>query len=332
VLALTTFCDHVRGRGGGYRIAACASLVLGLACNELAVTLPGAALLLAWSFASGSIVARTRTALRQSAPLIVLVLLYVPFRYLLLARSDFPMPAVNAPRLGWHVPLNFVLLLRYLTKDTAALQLALAVLVVAGWAAALRAGDGGVGRLARNALATGGWLLCTMVPYLAAALVPPRAAIGMEAPFCLLLAAHLDPLIRAAVRDRRARLAEAALLALVVVAFPYAVLREQAAAPRGATNRELLRLLRDDGARLPFGACVRLLPAPDEPWTATDLYAVRFRTTGLLAVAYPGLHLELPGPPDQPPAWRTDCAAVLPIEVRHGAPSSRPTFALRRMP
>lgn len=333
VLALTAFADHARDRGGAIALViACASLVLGLVCNELVVTLPGPAVLLAWSFADGSAVARARAALRRSAPLIAIVLLYVPFRYLLIARPDFPMPAVNAPQLGWHVIANFVLLLRYLTKVDTPLATLYAAVVVAGWAVVLRAGADAPARLARQAGVTGGWLVCTMVPFLAAGLVPHRAAMVMEAPFCVLLGAHLDPLVRGAARAGRGRVAEAGLVALLLVAFPYAVVREQAAAPRGAMNRELLGLLRDEGARLPFGACVRLVPAPDESWTATELYAARFRATGLLAVSYPGLHLELPGPPDQPQVWRTDCAAVFAVELRHGAPSVRPTFALRRVP
>lgn len=332
VLALTTFADHARTPSTRSIALACASLVLGLLCNELAVTLPGAAVLIAWGLADGSPLERARLALRRGAPLIVVVLAYLPFRYLLMARPDFPMPAVNAPHPGWHVVSNFVLLLRYLTKLDTALALVLLMLIVASWVVTARRGDGAPARLARQVVVTGGWLLCTMVPFLAASLVPHRAAIVMEAPFCLLIGAHLDPLVRAAARAGRARLAEIGLLALVLLAFPYGVVREQARAPRGALNRELLGLLREDGARLPFGSCVRLVPAADEPWTATELYAVRFRATGLLAVSYPGLHLELPGPPDQPPAWRTDCAQVLEVEVRHGPPSVRPTFALRRSP
>ncbi|MBY0274866.1 hypothetical protein K2Z84_05970, partial [Candidatus Binatia bacterium] len=201
VLALTAFADHVRSRGGtSTLLLACASLLVGLACNELVVTLPGAAVLLAWALADGSAVARARAALRRSAPLIAIVLLYVPFRYLLIARPDYAMPAVNAPHLGWHVVGNFELLLRYLTNVDTLLATVYAAVAVAGWIVVLRLGAGAPARLARQAVAAGGWLLCTMVPFLAAALVPHRAAMVMEAPFCVLVAAHLDPLVRSAAR------------------------------------------------------------------------------------------------------------------------------------
>jgi hypothetical protein len=243
----------------------------------------------------------------------------------------YPTPALNVPHLGWHIPWNVVVFLRMLTKESAVLQAVVVLLVLGGWAVAARAGQGAVPALARRALVAGGWLLATMVPFVGAFFVPPRAAIVMQAPFCVLLAAHLDPLLSAARTPGTRRLAEGGALAFLLLAIPWAPLREQAAAPRGAMNGVLLDILEREAPPLPDGACVRLLPREGDVWTAGDLYALRFRTGGLLAVARTGLHLELPADPGAPPAWRGDCKGRLDVELLRGPPASRPTFELRRL-
>jgi len=331
LLALALFAGSLAGGRRSLAVASWAAMVLALLSNELAVTLPGPAVLLAFHFAAGGLRTRLRAALVAAAPLIAILCVYLPFRYLLIGPSVYPTPALNLPHLGWHVPWNVVVFLRMLTGQSAAVQAAVALLVVAGWAAAARAGGAAVAALAARALVAGGWLLATMVPFVGAFFVPPRAAIVMQAPFCVLLAAHLDPLLRVA-RTPAARVAvEAGALGLLLLAIPYAALREQADAPRGALNATLLEILREETPPLPPGACVRLLPPPDETFTAGDLYALRFRTGGLLAVAHPDLHLELPPDPGVAPAWRADCTDRLDLELRHGAPASRPTFVLRRL-
>ncbi len=315
--------------GGGARLAAaCVAMVLALLSNELAMTLPGPAVLLAFYFTGGALPARLRAALRAAAPLIAILAAYLPFRYLVIGPSVFPTPALNVPHLGWHVLRNVVVFLGMLSKESALLQAALVALVLGGWVAVVLAGRDAQAFLGRRVLVLGGWLLATMVPFVGAFFVPPRAAIVMQAPFCLLLAAHLDPLLRAARAPAARRLAEAGTFALLLLAIPWAALREQAAAPRGAVNRELLAIL-ERSPRLGEGACVRLLPRPGDTWSTGDLYALRFRAGGLLSVAHPGVHLELPPDPGAPAAWREDCTARLDVELLHGPPASWPTFRLR---
>lgn len=329
LLTLLLFVAWRTWGGGARLVAVCVAMILALLSNELAMTLPGPAVLLALYLATGGLRARLGTALRAAAPLIAILAAYLPFRYLLIGPSVFPTPALNVPQLGWHVLRNVVVFLGMLSKESALLQAALVVLVLGGWAAAVRAGPEAQRLLAWRVLVLGGWLLASMVPFVGAFFVPPRAAIVMQAPFCLLLAAHLDPLLRAARSLAARRLVEAGALALLVLAIPYAALREQATAPRGAVNGELLAILERAAPGLPEGACVRLLPRSGDAWSAGDLYALRFRAGGLLAVAYPGLHLELPPDPGAPPAWREDCTERLDVELSHGPAASRPTFRLR---
>src|SRR4030095_1305946 len=116
----------------------------------------------------------------------------------------------------------------------------------------------------------------------------------MAPPCCLLLAAHLDPLVRAATTVPARRFAEAGLVALIVVAFPYAVVREQARAPRGAVNRQLLELIAQEAPQLPPGGCVRIQTLPGDTLHATDIFALGFRISGVLTVARPATRPELP--------------------------------------
>jgi MFS family permease len=332
VLAITLFADFLSGRGRVYRVGAALAMVVALGCNELAMTLPGPLVLLAAHFGQGTLVERMRSALASCASLIAILLVYVPFRYVVIGPSVLPTPALNVPHLGWHILYNVVVLLQMLMTGSLALQVVVLAVVVAGWAAAARAGDGQAALLARRVVLLAGWLGCTMVPYLGAYFVPHRAAIVMETPFCLLLAAHLDPLVRAATTVPARRLAEAGLVALIVVAFPFAVVREQARAPRGAVNRQLLELIAQESPQLPPGGCVRIQTLPGDTWTATDIFALGFRTSGVLAAARPGLRLELPVETGQPQSWRTDCAGRLDLELLHGPPAERPSFRLRVAP
>lgn len=100
---------------------------------------------------------------------------------------------------------------------------------------------------------------------------------------------------------------------------------------QGKVNRDLLEILDREPAGFAKGACVRLETRPEDSWTSGDLFMLRFRTTGVMAVFYPGRYLELPPEPGQPQAWRQNCVAVVAIELRHGVAGSRPTYELRRV-
>ncbi|MBN8279444.1 MAG: hypothetical protein J0M16_02430, partial [Gammaproteobacteria bacterium] len=101
-------------------------------------------------------------------------------------------------------------------------------------------------------------------------------------------------------RLRSARIAEAALVVLLVVAFPYQVIGEQARVPRGKVNRDLLEILAREPGGLPEGACVRLRTRREDSWLPKEIGMLRFATTGVLAVPYPGVFLEVPVEPGKP--------------------------------
>lgn len=328
-LAVALFVGYLQSGLRRWQLAACAAMVAALLANELAMTLPGPIVLVALVLGRGGPGERVRAALHTTAPVLAILVIYLPFRYLLLGPSVFPTPVMNLPRLGWHVPRNVLVFLDMLLAQSVALEAVVAALVAAGWIAAARTGAHALSTLAQRVVLFGGWLLCTMVPYLGTYFVHHRAAIVMQAPFALLLCAHLDPIARAATSLRARRLVEAGLVALLLATIPYRALLEQARSPRGAVNRDLLALVGRGAPDLPAGGCVRIHARPGDVWTPSEVFALGFRTTGVLAVSYPGRHLELPAAGGGQPAWRDDCAALFDVEVLHGPAGSRPSFVLR---
>lgn len=329
LLSVTLFLQFLTEGRRRFRLAASAAMVLALLSNELAMTLPGPLVLLAVYFGTGDLVARIRSAFRTCLPMVVILGGYLAFRYVLIWPSFLPTPALNVPHLGWHVASNVPGMLRILAKRSALLQLVLGCVAATGWLAAAWTGAEAAATLARRVLLLSGWLLCAMVPFLGAYFVHHRAAVVLEAPFCLLIAAHLDPVVRAATTTRAARAVEVAMIVLLLVAFPWQAVAEQWRMPRGKVNRDLLALLaREPG--VPDGACVRLRTRPEDTWTSTQLFALRFATTALLSVHYPGRYLELPPEPGRTPVLRQNCAAVIDVELLHGVEPAGPTFELRR--
>jgi hypothetical protein len=333
LLTVSLFIDYLTQGRRIFQVAASVAMVLTLLSNELGMTLPGPLVLLAIYFGSGDLRARVLGALRAALPMIVILGLYLPFRYVLIIASFLPTPGLNRPHLGWHIPWNVLNFLRILAKRSGELQLLLLLTVATGWAAAARMGDGALGLLARRLLLVFGWMLCAMVPFLGAYFLHHRAAIVLEGPFCLLLAIHLDPIVRAAGTLRRGGLVEVAMIVLLLVAFPYQAVGEQLRMPRGQVNRDLLALLAAEPNGVPEGACVRIQPRPEDTWTSSDLFALRFATSGLFASHYPKRTLEVPPEPGTPPpapAFRPKCSTVIDVELLHGVPAMQATFELRR--
>lgn len=330
LLTVTLFVDYLTRGRRRHQVAASVAMILALLSNELAITLPGPLVLLGVFFGSGGPTTRLNRALRACAPMVVILAVYLPFRYVLIWASFLPTPGLNVPHLGWHIPWNVRNFLRILTKQSGALQIVLLAIVAAGWLCAARSRSGDVATLARRGLLLSGWLLCAMVPFLGAYFLHHRAAIVLEAPFCLLLASHLDPIVRAAVSLRARRLVELAMIGLVLVAFPYQATADQARMPRGKVNRDLLEILARE-PELPPGACVRLRTRAEDSWESIEIFALRFNTTGLMPVFSPGRHLELPAEPGRPQLWRQRCVAIIEIELLHGIEGRHPTFELRRV-
>jgi len=227
VLCVALFLEYRLRNDRRFQAASVAAFVATLLSNELGMTLPGPLLLLGFHVAEGTFGARVRTALRASLPHLLLLLAYVPFRYLLIGPSRLPMPGgYYLPHLGWHVLSNvggfFVLLLQ---ATPAATWFVLALVALGSAVAAAR---GELGRLASLSLVLGGWLLATMVPFAGTWFIHARSAMPMEAPFCLLAGVFLDALVRAST-PRRARFVELALVGALLAAI-----LADAAAPRPA--------------------------------------------------------------------------------------------------
>lgn len=332
LLTTTLFLDYVMHGRRRDQVAASVAMFLGLLSNELTMTLPGPLVLLAFFHGSGGFFARLGGALRASAPMVVLLGLYLPFRYVLLWPTFLATPGLNVPHFGWHIVWNILTFLRILTQNSGLLQVVLLATVALGWLCAVLRGVEAVTTLAFRGLLLGGWLVCAMVPFLGAYFQHHRAAIVLEAPFCLLLAAHLDPIMRGAAAGtiRMSRLVEAAMLVLLAIAFPYQATADQARLPRGQVNRDLLAILARE-PDFPPAACARLRTRPDESAQSLDHFSLRFNTSGLLPVFYPGRHLELPAKPGNPQIWRQKCSAIVEIEVLPGKTGRRPSFVLHRV-
>lgn len=329
LVTTTLFIDYLTKGRRRHQVAASVTMILALLSNELAMTLPGPLVLLALFFGTGGPVVRLRAALRACAPMLVILGVYLPFRYVLIFKSFMPTPALNVPHFGWQIVSNVPVFLRILAKRSGGLQVLQLAIVAAGWLSAAWLRRGAATTLAGRYLLLGGWLLCAMVPFLGTYFLHHRAAVVLEAPFCLLIASHLDPIVRAATLLRWSHAAEIAMIAFVAVAFPYRAVADQASMPRGKVNRDLLAILAREPGGIPDGACIRLQTLAEDAWTPTELFELRFKTAGLLGVHYPGRFLELPADPGKPRVLRQGCAAVVDVEVLHGA-GSQATFELRR--
>jgi len=160
LLTLTLFIDYLTRGRRRYQVAASATMIVALLCNELSMTLPAPIVLLALYFGRGAAVARLRTALVASAPMLVIIAVYLPFRYLLIGASFLPTPVLNLPHLGWHIAGNVLVFLRILTKRSEGTQIVVLAIVIGGWLLAARAGA--LPTLVRRCLLIGGWLLCSV--------------------------------------------------------------------------------------------------------------------------------------------------------------------------
>lgn len=326
LLTLTVFVDFLV-RGGRLRLASSVGLMLlTLLSGEVGMTLPGPLALLALYFEGGPLRARVGSAFRAVAPHVLLLGLYLPFRYLWLGPSVLPMPAAYEPHLGIHNLRHVGGFLWYLAGARALRFGAVSAVVALGWIVAARAGAGEIRRLAKRTGLLFGFLFATMVPFLGMWFVHHRAAIIMEAPFCLLLGAHLDTVARATPRSD-SRILEAGLVLLLLAMIPYGALLLQARVPRGVVGWEIATIVDEHQEQIPDRACVDVVPRPEDAWRDGDLNALRFRAHGVLDVTRPGARLRLPNPAK--PRRRMRCRHQFVIEVLPGPPEVRPTFRLR---
>jgi hypothetical protein len=311
LLAVSLFLDFTRRRRVRYQLGSCAAMLATLLCNEFGVTLAGILVLLTLADAQGGLHVRVRRALLEPAPQIAILALYVPFRWVWMGPAVFSMPRLYLPEFGWHILTNVVGHFYTLVHEHPAHLVAVLVLIAWTWAS-VRRSRVDTRQLAARTLLLGAWLVMVMVPFVGTGFShPPRWAMIMEAPFCLLIGAHLDALwSRWGVR--RPGVFEAAMLGLVLLAVPAASLQERAREPKGAINRDLVAILDEHLPKLPVGGCVSLNVQPGDEWTPAELWEAHYLTWGLLEAIDPDrrLHLEIPNLPNRKGGASGKCATI----------------------
>jgi len=274
LLSITCFLEYAAGGRRRWQVASCVALGLALLCNEVNATTP-ALLVLA---ALGTRRPERRFARRVGlavAPQLLLVGLYLGFRFLLLA--PVAMPAVYTPVLGPHVLRNTAIHVLFVFGGTG--PLAVATLLAALLGAALLVSAPGrrerarLGRLAAMAIS---WTAVVLTPFALISFPQERYAMLAVAPVCLLLGALLDVFWRIA-GERHPRVFEAGLVVALLASFviPFGVLAEQAESPRGEAPRRIVRAI--EAQRPAIASDARLVVLYGTPELAARKQAVAFR-------------------------------------------------------
>jgi hypothetical protein len=311
LLAVSLFLDFTRRRRVRYQLGSCAAMLATLLCNELGVTLAGILVLLTLADSRGGLRVRVRRTLLDPAPQIAMLAVYVPFRWVWMGPADLPMPDLYLPVFGRHILKNGVGYLYILVHEHPAYLVAVLALIASAWAA-VRRSRVDARQLGTRTILLCAWLLAVMVPFVGTFFAhPPRWAMIMEAPFCLLIGAHLD-VLWSRWGARHPRVFETALLSLVLVALPAATLQERASEPKGTINRDLVAILEEHYPKLPVGGCVLLTVQPGDKWTPDELWEAHYLTWGLLGAIDPDrrLRLEIPNLATQNGGASGKCATI----------------------
>lgn len=286
LITISTFLEWQRSGTRRWLIASCLVMLLTLTSNEIGVTLPGPLLLLALALGDGSAARRLSSAVRSVAPHLGIMASFVWFRWFYMPPAMIKPSFAYIATVGPHIITNVGSYLAMFAHYGIAHGAALAALIALTWRAVRRSGHREVGRqLASRSGICLGWALLVMLPFLGWIQAQPRIGMSLEAPLCLLVAAHFDAISRL-VPARRMRVFEVALLVFIALSIPLRTLRDRARWPRGGVNRDLAAIL---STRPPLGrlGCV-ILRRQDEPqWTWSDRFEAKFRTNGILAALQP---------------------------------------------
>jgi hypothetical protein len=268
LLSITCFLEYAGGGGRRWQVASCFALGLALLCNEVNATTPALLALAAlgtrrpeWRFA--------RRVTLAIAPQLLLVALYLAFRFLLLA--PVAMPAIYTPALGPHVLRNTAIHVLHVFGGTGPLAVAALLGAALLVSAPGRRERARLGRLAAVAIS---WTAVVLAPF---ALIPfpqERYAMLAVAPLCLLLGALLDAFWRVA-GGRYPRAFETGLLALVLAWLPYGALLARATDPVGAYPRRIVRAIEAQQPAIASNA--RLVALYGTPELAARESAMAFR-------------------------------------------------------
>jgi hypothetical protein len=271
-LSITCFLEYAARGGRRWQVASCVALGLALLCNEVNATTPALLAVAALGTRRPELRFARRVAVAV-APHLLLVALYLVFRFLLLA--PVAMPTVYTPVLGPHVLRNTAIHVLFVFGGTR--PLAVAALLAAALGAALFMSAPGrrerarLGRLAAMAIT---WTAVVLAPF---ALVPfPQERYAMLAvvPVCLLFGALLDAFWRIA-GGSYPRALEAGLVLALLASIPFGVLAEQAANPRGDGPRRIVRAIETQGPVIASNA--RLVLLYGTPELAAREPAIAFR-------------------------------------------------------
>jgi hypothetical protein len=268
LLSITCFLEYAAGEGRRWQVASCFALGLALLCNEVNATTPA---LLALA-ALGTRRPERRFARRVMlavAPQLLLVALYLAFRFLLLA--PVTMPTVYTLVLHPNVLRNTAIHVLHVFGGIGPL----AVAALLGAALLVSAPDrrerARLGRLAAMAI---GWTAVVLAPF---ALIPfPQERYAMLAvpPVCLLIGALLDSFWRIA-GGRYPRAFEVVLVVAVLASIPFGLLAQQAANPRGDAPRCIVRAI--EAQQPAIASDARLVVLYGTPELAAFEQAVAFR-------------------------------------------------------
>lgn len=272
LVCISAFLDQLRGAGWWARPLSCLGLALALLCNEAAVATP---VLMGWAALAAGEIGSPRAAarvLRAAVPQLLLLLLYLVFRFRWIAAVDAP--ALYTLSVGPHVAGNALRLLELIFGGGARLTLA-AGLAAAFFAAGAVRGAELRRYLLRAGLACAGWLATSAAPFALLPYPQGRWAMPLAAPAALLLGVGLEGLWRGWASAGRARALEAALVAGLLLTLPYATLRGVAAHPVGPHPRRVIEWIAAQDPPLPQRAVLVLLYGA--PGLASSEQGDRFR-------------------------------------------------------
>jgi hypothetical protein len=282
LLSITCFLEYAGAGGRRWQLASCVALGLALLCNEVNATTPA---LLALA-ALGTRPLERRFARRVAlalVPQLLLVALYLAFRFLLVA--PVAMPAVYTLVLGPHVLRNTAIHVLHVFGGAGPLAVAALFAALVGAVLLARApGRRERARLGRIVAMAIGWTAVVLAPFALIAYPQERYAMLAVAPVCLLLGALLDGLWRVG-GGRYPRAFEAGLVVALLAAIPFGVLAERAAEPLGDAPRRIVREIEKQQPAI--GSNARLVVLYGTPKLAAHEQAVAFRY-----LAYNGMVVE----------------------------------------
>lgn len=336
LLSVSCFLAYLEHGQRRWLLASVAAQILVALCNELGVTLPAVLAVLAMARATGGVSHRVGEAIRRTWPHVLLLAAYLIFRFVVLPPGRLTAPALfYQPRFGPHMLRNLGSYAVFLVHESWLHATAVVALLGLGWASVRGAANADARRkLQSRSAAMIAWMFLAMIPFVALWYAQHRMVMVIEAPFCLLIAAHFDA-IWSRWGSWRPRVLEWAMVVLLIAAVPYAALWQRGLNPLGDFNYQIVRLMRMHYPEPRRGTCVALRTVSGEGWSPNDLFAVWFVTSGLLSALHPGQNIELRVPNhksllEEPSAECVVLEVVSRKEVRFGRPptSRRGTGAI----